>query len=142
MAKKRNTQKQESPGGDRNRVKLKIHLRVSGKECLTHLNSYKKFRKSRLHECWILNHKQKACKKTQRREVVKIIDNFVGQIHRVISLNQVFKRKLQLTYIRQPISGVQVLFNLNLLESVTQWNNEIWFVFIAFNKFTSVTNIC
>ena len=63
-----------------------------------------KFRKSRLHECWILNHKQKVCKKTQRREVVKIIDNFVGQIHRVISLNQVFKRKFQLTYIRQPIS--------------------------------------
>lgn len=104
MAKKRNTQKQESPGGGRNTVKLKTQLRVSGKECLTHLNSYKKFGKSRLHECWILNHKQKACKKTQRREVVKIIDNFVGQIHRVISLNQVFKRKLQLKYIRQPIS--------------------------------------
>lgn len=103
MAKKRNTQKQESPGGGRNRAKLKIQLKVSGKECLTHLDSYKKFGKSRLHKWWILNHKQKACKETQRMEVVKIIDNFLGQIHRVISLNQVFKRKFQLKYIRQPI---------------------------------------
>ena len=51
-----------------------------------------------------LESQAESCKKTQRREVVKIIDNFVGQIRRVISLNQVFKRKLQLKYIRQPIS--------------------------------------
>ena len=39
-----------------------------------------------------------------KREVVKIIDNFMGQIHRVISLNQLCKWKFQLKYIRQPIS--------------------------------------